>query len=332
MENYSINTSKTMIDFFLSAPILEENIKSKNKTENVDYQLLDEEDCNLTVEGSMISDCEGSRRNPSNSNWRICGQPAVGSVINKSKKVKYCKYDLKLFSEANFLEYYNKFGCEHSSANTLFKQFCSLTKDNTSGERCKEYIDEKGNKVKNSKCLVLRADYYNMGNICRKWAQYQKSIGNSEIINDIKTKWCEFNKNEPDCKCISRSTDPEYTKAKAIFNNIDDYCWYPPCQLGTQRMINISEEDRKKCPNICEFVINLNNVDHAEISNISSIMNCGEEYVKIPKPSKNITIDNVVLIDKHKQPPESILNIRKNLNSYYILLVLLVIFCLISIK
>lgn len=337
MENYSINTSKTMDDFFLSAPIPEEKIKSNNKTENIDYQVLEDEDCNLTVTGSLVNECEGSRihaTNISNDNWRICGQPAIGSIINKGDKVKYCKYDLKLFSENNFLEYYNKFGCEHSNANNLFKQFCSLTKDNDSGDRCKEYIDDKGNKVTNTKCLMLRANYYNMGEICRKWENYQHKIGNSDIINNIKTQWCEFNKSEPDCKCISRKTNPEYIKSKNIFKTIDDYCWYPPCQIDSQSMVTVDDNARKTCPNICEFAINLNNVDHAEISNISSIMNCGNEFVNIPKPSKNVTLDNVIILDNHKnqKKPKTILNIRKNLNSYYILSVLILIFCFVIMK
>lgn len=325
---------------FISSGIPEEKIKNNFVG---DFQKLNDEDCNLSLSlwGGDVK-CEGINVHnttfgiiDSKENWKICNQPAIGSEIKieNGKKVKYCKYNKNFFGEENFREYYDKFGANHNSADKLYNDFCSRNVRDINGNICLEYKDNYGLNVKNNNCLPSRTKYNSVysdyANACRNWEKNKFLNNEGETIYNLRKSWCGYNKEEPDCSCISRLDNKDFIKAKQVFGvDKPDYCWYPPCKLGTDSLLDINITNLK-CPNICEFIINLDNINHAEISKITPTFDCGYLHTQIPRPKNNLHIDNIPLSTENTEP---IINIKKDFNNLAILVGLSLIFIFLLFK
>ena len=100
------------------------------------------------------------------------------------------------------------------------------------------------------------------GVICRNWQKRDPKAFDVAVGS-----YCAKN-NTPDCACINRAQNPQYTEIK---NNVIDAlgftgsaapCWYFPCQDQTGVLMTLSQQQElKTCPNIniCKEVVKMYN-------------------------------------------------------------------------
>ena len=93
-----------------------------------------------------------------------------------------------------------------------------------------------------------------VGNECREWAIYSP-----EYADPIKKDYCLNLPNAPECKCILRTSDPEYNKVKISY---PDGCWYLPCSPAkedTYLQLNINKSilDEGECGSACQQIVYL---------------------------------------------------------------------------
>jgi hypothetical protein len=108
------------------------------------------------------------------------------------------------------------------------------------------------------------------GTKCRAWAATQSK----EVTDNVKLEYCLNNPDNPDCRCINRSTSELYIEAKKG-HAIPDKCWYKPCSTSVYLQTSDIIENGKNCPKgICQTIYNINKANDVVIKNNTDSIMC----------------------------------------------------------
>lgn len=111
----------------------------------------------------------------------------------------------------------------------------------------------------------------NIGDYCRSMlAKMSKSASDTLIEN-----YCIKNENAEECKCINRSTNPDYIRLKNHGNIYPDACWYTPCLNKMHYFVTSRFDEPVSCPaNICQEVYNISKTADINLDNLKHEINC----------------------------------------------------------
>ena len=89
------------------------------------------------------------------------------------------------------------------------------------------------------------------------------------VISNI----CANNPNLPECECVTRSSDSDYSKMKML-QGFSDACWYTPCANSTSYLVP-NAFNNPTCPsNICQIVSNFIDNNNVTLSGNSNVLSC----------------------------------------------------------
>jgi Pox virus entry-fusion-complex G9/A16 len=178
-----------------------------------------------------------------------------------------CTFDLDKIDRADQLAVYmEKFNAQHS--NTLLSAFCTKQ---ISGP-CPKGLE--------SGCSKLLATNEN-GRVCRQWLSSLPRDTQDATMRD----YCLRNDTN-DCKCINRTTDPEYDRVKELNNYFTDNCWYKPCANSENIYLVPNRLSENTCAvNVCQQIIDAHAKGTIEISGNVNNINCNFAKGDIVPPS-----------------------------------------------
>ena len=117
-------------------------------------------------------------------------------------------------------------------------------------------------------CSVLRS-LTEVGAFARNWYATISASQRDAIMTTI----CSNNPTLTECKCVTRSADPDYKLMKQI-QGISDSCWYLPCANSGDFFVPSTIEN-PNCPtNVCQIVSNYIDNNAVTVSNNSSVLSC----------------------------------------------------------
>jgi hypothetical protein len=152
-----------------------------------------------------------------------------------------CTYSTDHFEHPSDLDEYHRHWGYDNDCDQILEKFCqkqsvSCPVDPATGKQmtvCSNFIatDDAGTK-------------------CREWA-----AKNPSQADNAKKEYCSSHSNESECACISRNDDPIYQLGKSVSGDINDACWYKPCQNSTTTLVPSGLEN-PVCPNdTCSTIV-----------------------------------------------------------------------------
>lgn len=109
-----------------------------------------------------------------------------------------------------------------------------------------------------------------IGNYCRDEYSKLNASGRDTVMQD----YCIRHPDSDECKCVSRSSEPNYVRLK-VGNPYSDACWYTPCTNRFQYFIPSEFEREIQCPqNVCQLVYNISDTRDVDVSKIKNDINC----------------------------------------------------------
>lgn len=165
-----------------------------------------------------------------------------------------CVFDLNKIDRADQLRVYESKFANSPYVNTLMGALCGKRVSKNCGgglKECSRYVatDEEGK-------------------MCRNWlASLPRDIQDAEM-----TSYCLEN-DTPDCKCINRTTDPEYDRLKTLSNYFNDNCWYKPC-ASSASLVPHRTSSQHCAENVCQQIIEASAKGNVIIDGNTSDINC----------------------------------------------------------
>jgi hypothetical protein len=166
-----------------------------------------------------------------------------------------CVYDLTMIDQPDQLvKYREQFSNDYT--NTAYSQFCDaeVTTCTDDVNSCSRYRS-------------INQD----GDLCRDWLS-TLSLRKQDAAME---NYC-IHHNSLDCRCINRSTDKEYMRAKAVAP-FPDKCWFIPCANAESLYLvpTKTEDANDHCPvNICQQIIQISDAQKVDIDSVSNNINC----------------------------------------------------------
>lgn len=118
------------------------------------------------------------------------------------------------------------------------------------------------------------------GKMCRDWLASLPRDRQDALMRN----YCLSN-DTLDCKCINRSTDPEYNKMKSLTNYFSDNCWYKPCSNSESIYLVPNRLTEGQCAtNVCQQIIDAHAQGNITIEGNTSQINCNFKEGDIKQP------------------------------------------------
>lgn len=175
-----------------------------------------------------------------------------------------CSYPSSAFNNiANVSAFINTFGANSSYVNTIMPNFC-IQQSTT----CIIFPELPGAPIPSTSLIQPGGTFASLipqnqpipgcsnfndsgtaGQLCRQWA-----AANVPLADNAYNNYCDIY-DTPDCSCVNRRLNTVYESIKTSgLSNVNDNCWYLPCQDTSQYLVpsNISSQS---CPSaICQQV------------------------------------------------------------------------------
>ena len=167
-----------------------------------------------------------------------------------------CMYDLNKIDKIDQLRAYSsKF--KDDSINTVMGAFCGkrVSTDCAAGlgGECSRFLAVNDG-----------------GRVCREWMASLPRDSQDAVMRD----YCLANDTE-DCKCINRTTDPDYQRLKSLGNYFSDRCWYRPCANSESIYLVPNRVGSAECAaNVCQQIIEAHAEGKIDISGNVNQINC----------------------------------------------------------
>jgi hypothetical protein len=168
-----------------------------------------------------------------------------------------CVYDLDRIDSIDQLRAFDRQFNSDSLNNNLVGAFCgkhvsSHCADGLGGE-CSRYLSlDEG------------------GKLCREWL----SLRPRDVQDAAMREYC-LNNNTLDCKCINRTTDPDYSRLKSLGNYFSDGCWFKPCSNSESIYLVPNRVSSAQCAtNVCQQIIDAHAQGKVDITGNVNQINC----------------------------------------------------------
>src|SRR5579864_3712283 len=167
-----------------------------------------------------------------------------------------CTYNLDYIDRVDQLNVYmDKFDEQHK--NTLYSAFCGKRVDSPCPSKLAGGC---------SRFLALDET----GNACRRWMSTLPRDTQDAVMRD----YCLRN-DTIDCKCINRTSDPDYERVKDLNNYFTDNCWYKPCANSENVYLVPNRLSENACAtNVCQQIIDAHAKGQIEITGNTNNINC----------------------------------------------------------
>lgn len=183
--------------------------------------------------------------------------PLIRTVWDEKAPNIECAYELDKIDRVEQLQVYASKFKDSPYIDTMMGAFCGkhVSTDCASGldNECSRYLstDEEGK-------------------MCRQWMATLSRDSQDALMRN----YCLSNSTK-DCKCINRSTDPEYNRMKSLSNFFSDNCWYKPCSNSESIYLVPHRLTENKCAtNICQQIIDAHAQGNVTIEGNTSQINC----------------------------------------------------------